>query len=109
MREFAAGAPELAFAERVAAAVEQQIDRKPNVDFATVVLERLLGLPADSALAIFLLGRTVGWIAHAIEQAAHGALIRRAPAIPDRVRAPDGYPPKTLSCERRACVLNVAL
>ncbi|WP_289296388.1 citrate synthase family protein [uncultured Reyranella sp.] len=76
MREFAAGAPELAFAERVAAAVEQQIDRKPNVDFATVVLERLLGLPADSALAIFLLGRTVGWIAHAIEQAAHGALIR---------------------------------
>ena len=76
MRELVPGAAELAFAERVAAAVEQQIDRKPNVDFATVTLERVLGLPKDSALALFLLGRTVGWIAHAIEQAAHGALIR---------------------------------
>lgn len=76
MRELAPRSAELAFAERVAAAVEQQIDRKPNVDFATVTLERVLGLPTDSALALFLLGRTVGWIAHAIEQAAHGALIR---------------------------------
>lgn len=76
MREFAPGAPQLAFAERVANAVEQQIDRKANVDFATVTLERVLSLPRDSALALFLLGRTVGWIAHAIEQAAHGALIR---------------------------------
>lgn len=76
MREFLPGSAELAFAERVVGAVEQQIDRKPNVDFATVTLARVLGLPKDSALALFLLGRTVGWIAHAIEQAAHGALIR---------------------------------
>lgn len=76
MRELAPHTAELVFAERVAASVEQQIDRKPNVDFATVTLERVLGLPKDSALALFLLGRTVGWIAHAIEQAAHRALIR---------------------------------
>jgi len=76
MRELVPGSAELAFAERVARAVEQQIDRKPTVDFATVTLARVLGLPKDSALALFLLGRTVGWIAHAIEQAAHGALIR---------------------------------
>jgi citrate synthase len=76
MRELVPHSAELAFAERVAGAVEQQIDRKPNVDFATVTLARVLGLPKDSALALFLLGRTVGWIAHAIEQAAHGALIR---------------------------------
>ena len=68
--------PELAFAERLAAAVERLIDRKANVDFTTVTVERVLGLPKDSALALFLLGRTVGWIAHALEQAAHGALIR---------------------------------
>ena len=68
--------PELAFAERLAVAGERLIDRKPNVDFTTVVVERVLGLPKDSALALFLLGRTVGWIAHALEQAAHGALIR---------------------------------
>jgi len=76
MRELVPNSAELAFAERVAGAVEQQIDRKPNVDFATVTLARVLSLPKDSALALFLLGRTVGWIAHAIEQAAHGALIR---------------------------------
>lgn len=76
MRELVPGSAELAFAERVASAVEQQIDRKPTVDFATVTLARVLDLPKDSALALFLLGRTVGWIAHAIEQAAHGALIR---------------------------------
>lgn len=76
LRERATGAPELAFAERIAAAGERLGGRKPNVDFAMVTIERVLGLPADSALSMFLLGRTVGWIAHAIEQAAHGGLIR---------------------------------
>lgn len=76
LREAMPDSPELAFAERLAAAVERLIDRKPNVDFANVAIERALGLPKDSALALFLLGRTVGWIAHALEQAAHGALIR---------------------------------
>jgi len=76
LRETVPGSPDLAFAERLAATVERLIDRKANVDFTTVAVERALGLPKDSALAMFLLGRTVGWIAHALEQAAHGALIR---------------------------------
>jgi len=76
LREALPHSPELAFAERLAAAVEALIDRKANVDFTTVTVERVLGLPRDSALALFLLGRTVGWIAHALEQAEHGALIR---------------------------------
>ena len=76
MREAVPQSPELAFAERLADAAERLLDRKANVDFTTVVLERVLGLPKDSALALFLLGRTAGWIAHALEQAAHGALIR---------------------------------
>ncbi len=76
LREAVPRSLDLAFAERVAAAGERQSGRKPNVDFATVTIERVLGLPRDSALSMFLLGRTVGWIAHAIEQAAHGGLIR---------------------------------
>lgn len=76
LREAMPRSAELAFAERLAAAVERLIDRAANVDFATVTVERVLGLPKDSALALFLLGRSVGWIAHALEQAAHGALIR---------------------------------
>ncbi len=75
LRETVANAPELAFAERIAQAGEHLTGRKPNLDFATVTIERVLGLPQDSALAMFLLGRTVGWIAHAIEQS-DGSLIR---------------------------------
>jgi citrate synthase len=76
LRETVQNAPELAFAERIAAAGERLTGRRPNVDFAMVTIERALGLPQDSALSMFLLGRTVGWIAHAIEQAANGGLIR---------------------------------
>jgi citrate synthase len=75
LRETVTNAPELAFAERIAAAGEHLTGRKPNLDFAIVTIERVLGLPQDSALAMFLLGRTVGWIAHAIEQS-DGSLIR---------------------------------
>ena len=76
LRELTPNSAELAFAERLAATAERLINRKPNIDFTTVVIERVLGLPTGAALAMFLLGRTVGWIAHALEQAAHGALIR---------------------------------
>jgi citrate synthase len=76
MRDLLPRSPELALAERLAAAVEANGGRKPNIDFATVTVERMLGLPKESALALFLLGRTVGWIAHALEQAAHRTLIR---------------------------------
>lgn len=74
--EAAPDASTFAFAGAVAEAVERATDLRPNIDFATVTLERAFGLPKDSALAIFLLGRTVGWIAHALEQAAYRSLIR---------------------------------
>jgi citrate synthase len=48
----------------------------PNIDFALVSLRRALGLAPGSALALFAIGRTVGWIAHALEQQAEGKLIR---------------------------------
>lgn len=49
---------------------------RPNIDFALVALSQKLGLPEGSALALFALGRTVGWLAHAIEQVSSGSLIR---------------------------------
>jgi citrate synthase len=50
--------------------------KQPNVDFALVSLRRALRLKPGSALAIFAVGRTVGWIAHALEQQAEEKLIR---------------------------------
>jgi citrate synthase len=50
--------------------------RHPNVDFALAAAAVGLGLPRNAALGMFIVGRTVGWIAHAIEQYESGILIR---------------------------------
>lgn len=49
---------------------------RPNIDAALVALEHHLRLPPGSALAMFAVGRTAGWIAHALEQRQEGRLIR---------------------------------
>jgi citrate synthase len=48
----------------------------PNLDCGLVILRRALGLPRGSALVLFALGRTAGWMAHAMEQYALDQLIR---------------------------------
>ena len=48
----------------------------PNLDFGLVAVARAYGLPERAPLLLFALGRTVGWIGHAIEQYAAGELIR---------------------------------
>jgi citrate synthase len=62
--------------ERAAETGLRLIGRRPNVDFALAAAALGLGLPRDGALAMFIVGRTVGWIAHAIEQYESGLLIR---------------------------------
>ncbi|MCC7276391.1 MAG: MerR family transcriptional regulator [Alphaproteobacteria bacterium] len=57
-------------------AVEGLTGEAPNIDFALVALARTLALPATAPFVLFLVGRTVGWIAHALEQQATGRLIR---------------------------------
>ena len=48
----------------------------PNADFALAALASTLRMPADAAFRLFALGRSVGWVAHAVEQAAARQLIR---------------------------------
>ena len=52
------------------------LQEEPNLDFALVALARAYRLPAAAPLILFALGRTTGWIAHAIEQYAAAELIR---------------------------------
>lgn len=67
---------ELALANKIAEAAESVINELPNLDFSLVAVSRALGLPRGAALALFAIGRTIGWIAHAIEQYQQGTMIR---------------------------------
>ncbi len=48
----------------------------PSIDVGLVAISRALGFPTGSATALFALGRTVGWVAHALEQQDAGFLVR---------------------------------
>ena len=60
----------------IVARAAKVLKRKPNIDLALAVCSLSLGLPPQAALALFAMGRTAGWIAHAAEQAQSGRLIR---------------------------------
>ncbi len=65
----------------------------PTLDCGLVLLRRALRLPSGAAFLLFALGRSAGWMAHAIEQYAAPGLIRpravyagRQPATRERAR-----------------------
>ncbi len=66
--------------ERAAIAIlkESKPDRRldVNVEFYTALLLDALGFPRESFTGVFAIGRTIGWIGHALEQALNGRLIR---------------------------------
>jgi citrate synthase len=55
---------------------QELMDEYPTIDFALVTLSRALGLPSGAPLALFALGRTAGWLAHALEQYQDPRMIR---------------------------------
>jgi len=78
---------ELAFAQELSSTAESILKEKPNVDFALAALCRVLKLPRGTPLTLFSLGRTIGWIGHAIEQYAADEMIRpRARYVGDTPR-----------------------
>jgi citrate synthase len=62
--------------ERMMETVRTATGQLPNLDFALLAMSQRCGLPPDAPFSLFALGRCVGWLAHAIEQAATGQLIR---------------------------------
>ena len=67
---------ELALAQVIAQEARTLVGEHPTIDFALVVVARALKLPRGAALALFALGRSAGWIAHAIEQYQTESMIR---------------------------------
>lgn len=75
----------IAFAEAVercalAALHRRKPDRvlETNVEFYTALLLEAVGLPREAFTSVFALARSVGWLAHAMEQQKTGRLIRPA-------------------------------
>jgi citrate synthase len=64
------------YAGDLVAAAHDVLGEAPNVDFALVALARALNLPDGAALTLFAIGRTIGWVGHAIEQYEQNAIIR---------------------------------
>lgn len=67
---------EIAFARQLAEAAEALLDERPTIDFALAAAARVLRLPPGAPLILFALGRTIGWIGHAIEQYDLAEMIR---------------------------------
>lgn len=58
------------------AAGRELLGEEPVLDVGLVALARAVGLPAAAPLTLFAVGRTAGWLAHAIEEYGRGELIR---------------------------------
>jgi citrate synthase len=76
LAEASGNAPEWRLVRSLRKAGAELLHDLPNLDFALVAVARTYRLPERTPLLLFALGRTVGWLAHAIEQYADGNLIR---------------------------------
>lgn len=76
LRRDYARSPELAFVLDVARALTAATREHPNIDFGLAAVTRVLKLPRGAPLMLFAIGRSIGWIGHALEQYATGQLIR---------------------------------
>jgi citrate synthase len=74
--EIAPASPAVECARAIADLGGALLGEHPTIDLGLVALARALDLPERTPLALFALGRTIGWIGHAIEQYALGKLIR---------------------------------
>ncbi|XSG74966.1 citrate/2-methylcitrate synthase [Herpetosiphon llansteffanensis] len=62
--------------DRIIQAVYELLGDHPTIDFGLAWVGRVLNLPLGSAMSLFALGRSVGWIGHALEQYSDARLIR---------------------------------
>lgn len=68
--------PRTELVRAVTEAAEDILGERPNLDWALAAIGHGLMLPKGAALSVFALGRSVGWLAHAIEQYESGSMIR---------------------------------
>ena len=68
--------PTVLLAQRVTEETYSLMGERPTIFFGLVTLAHALNLPPGGAIALFALGRTIGWIGHSIEQYQANQVIR---------------------------------
>jgi citrate synthase len=66
--QYAAGSERLAVASAVTAEARRRALPDPNIEFALAVLVGAAGMIRGAGEAMFAIGRTAGWLAHALEE-----------------------------------------
>ncbi len=86
----------LATLDAVVRAVRAELGLEPTIDLGLVAASYALRAPAGTGTALFAIGRTAGWLAHAEEQRRAGYLLRpRARYVGDPPReTPPPSPPR---------------
>jgi citrate synthase len=69
-------APAVLLAQRITEETYALLGEHPTIFFGLVTLAHALQLPPGGAIALFALGRTIGWIGHSIEQYQANQVIR---------------------------------
>jgi citrate synthase len=75
-RDLAPRAPALATVAALIDAMRDAGREPPTIDVGLVAIAAVLDLPPGSAAGLFAVGRSAGWIAHALEQREAGFLLR---------------------------------
>ncbi len=68
--------PNTMLAVRIVDEVYALVGEHPSLDFGLVALAQALHLPPGGALTLFAVGRSIGWVGHALEQYASERMIR---------------------------------
>lgn len=87
-----AAADALAAARDTVATAARHTPLHANVDLALAVLSVASGMPAEAGEAVFAVGRTAGWIAHALEEYGEQALRMRPAGLYDGPPSPQPLP-----------------
>ena len=76
LAEKLAGREALADIHETIAEARAGAGQQPALELGLVAVARALGLPRRGASALWAVGRSVGWVAHVIEQRLAGQIIR---------------------------------
>ena len=87
-RNLRGSSPEVQSVLALVEAMQQGGFGGPSIDVGMVAIARALALPIGSATALFAVGRTVGWVAHSIEQYEAGYVLRPRARYREDLAAP---------------------